>query len=253
MKIKIAILITAIIAIVSILFFKTNNDKSVKKINDEILIVGTSADFAPFSFLENNEIVGFDIDIAKEIAKKLNMPIEIVNRSFDMLIPEIQLGNIQLIAAGMSSTPEKAKQVLFTEPHLKGTNLIAISKKNTIINSFDELKNEAVIVNGGYTSDLYLSKFEGINLKRLPTVADAFLALNSGQGTAFVTAENTVKHFFKKYGKENFNIYVLKNSSEDTALAVSKQSIELYLKINNAMQNLIKDGTIEKLKEKWEL
>src|SRR3990167_7997265 len=201
MKIKIAILITAIIAIVSILFFKTNNDKSVKKINDEILIVGTSADFAPFSFLENNEIV-----------------------AFDMLIPEIQLRNIQLIAAGMSSTPEKAKQVLFTEPHLKGTNLIAISKKNTIINSFDELKNEAVIVNGGYTSDLYLSKFEGINLKRLPTVADAFLALNSGQGTAFVTAENTVKHFFKKYGKENFNIYV-KNSTEDTALAVSKQSI----------------------------
>jgi arginine/lysine/histidine transporter system substrate-binding protein len=253
MKIKIAILITSIIALILILFFKTTQDTYTKKISNKTLIVGTSADFAPFSFLINNKIVGFDIDIANEIAQRLNMPIEIVNRSFDMLIPEIQLGNIHMIAAGMSITPEKSEQVLFTDPYITGTNLIAISKKNHLINSFEDLKNKEVVVNSGYTSDLYLSQFKDINIKRLPTVSDAFLAINSGQGDVFVTAENTVIPFFKKYNQADFNIFKLKEKSEDTALAVSKHSQSLYKKINETLQNMIKDGTIKKLKEKWEL
>lgn len=253
MKIKLAILALAIIGLVSIFFLKKETDQNKNQIikSSNKLIVGTSADFAPFSFLENNQIVGFDIDIANEVASRLDMDIEIINRSFDMLIPELQLNKIHMIAAGMSTTEERKKQALFTEPHIEGTKLIAVSKKNKKINNFKELEKEQIIVNTGYKADLFLSEFPKINLKRLPTVTDALLALNSNKGTVFVTAENTIKPYFKDHNIESYNIFTLEEGQEDTALAISKQHPEIHTKISKIIKNMKNDGTIEKLEKKW--
>lgn len=222
--------------------------------NSETLVVGTSADFSPFSFMKEGEIVGFDIDIAKEVADRLNKNIEIVNRSFDMLIPELQLGRIEMIAAGMTATPERSERVLFTEPYISKTPLVAITlKNNPAISSFENLKGKNIIVNTGYTADLQLSKFPDINIKRLPTISDALLALNSGQGDAFVTAENTIKSFLKTKAGENYNVYQLEGLEENTALAIAKNKPELLTQVQKALNEMQADGTIEKLKKKWGL
>src|SRR6185369_11452130 len=82
------------------------------------LIVGTNAEFPPYCYIENNIIVGFDIDIAKEVAQRLGKSIQFKDMPFDALIPDIILGNVDFVAAGMSYTEERAKRVSFTRPYL---------------------------------------------------------------------------------------------------------------------------------------
>src|SRR5437868_1703335 len=91
------------------------------------LIVGTNADFPPFSFIKDGTIVGFDIDIAHEVAHRLNKKLTLIDLPFIALIPELQMGAIHIIAAGMTATEERAKQVYFTRPYIQGVPLLVIS------------------------------------------------------------------------------------------------------------------------------
>ena len=97
--------------------------------------------------------------------------------SFTALIPEIQLGKVQVIAAGMSPTQERARQVLFTEPHFSGSPLVLISKKEKAINSLNDLSGKTVVVNEGFTSDSYVSNIEG------PTVPTTTYSASEAGGT----------------------------------------------------------------------
>lgn len=224
------------------------------KSNENSLIIGTSADFAPFAFIQNQKIVGFDIDIAKEVARRLGKKAHFVNRDFDMLLPELQMGHIELIAAGMTSSPERAQQVNFSCTYIDGNPLIAVTLKNKIsISSFEDLIGKKIIVNDGYTADLELSKNDKLDLIKLPNITDAFLALNSNRGDVFVTAKNTLNQFLNHYGKDKFNLFILPNTNENCAIAVNKENSELLDKVNKTLKSMIEDGTIEKLKNKWNL
>ena len=129
MKNGIIVFITSLIFIVSV-FFMYKYKKLRSTISpSKTFIVGTNAEYPPFCSVENGNIVGFDIDIAKDIAKRLGKEIIIKDMAFEALIPELQIGKIHFAAAGLTPTPEKAKKVLFTEPYLKGDPLLIICPK----------------------------------------------------------------------------------------------------------------------------
>lgn len=83
----------------------------------DTIIVGTNTERAPFSFKENDTIVGFDIDVISEAVKRLNKKIIVKDILFNALITEVQLGNIYVIAAGITPNPDDVKRALFTQPH----------------------------------------------------------------------------------------------------------------------------------------
>jgi len=220
--------------------------------NNDTIIVGTNAEFPPFTFInEDNEIVGFDIDIAKEVIKRMGKTIEIKDRSFDMLIPEAQNGSIQIIAAGMTATPERAQQIIFTQPYLKGDPLVIITLKKNLISTISDLTNHEVIVNEGYTSDTYMSGQPGVIIKRLPSPAESFLDLQTEKSFAYVSAFNAAKPFIDKIGQDQFNIFTIDGTNENTAMAISKQYPELLPIIQPILDAMEVDGTIALLKKKW--
>jgi polar amino acid transport system substrate-binding protein len=107
------------------------------------ITAGTTADFPPFSFRDSsNDIVGFDIDIAREVARRLDKNIEFQDMPFDSLIPQLKNGTIHIIAAGISATPERKQSVLFTDPYLTGNPLVVLSKKDSGIDTFKDIKNK---------------------------------------------------------------------------------------------------------------
>ncbi len=221
---------------------------------EKILIVGTESNFPPFSFKENDELVGFDIDIIKEVAKRLGRQIEFKDMSFEALIPQAQLGNIPVIAAGMTPTKEREKMVSFTEPYIKGDPLFIVTLAGKSVHNFDELKQgKKVVVNQGYTADFYMSSIEGPELIRLETPAEAFLALQQGRADAFVTARNTLTPFFKKHDPKDYELKLLPETDESTALIVSKEYPELLAEIQAILNRMIQDGTMAALKQKWEI
>ncbi len=216
------------------------------------LIVGTNAEFPPFCYIENKTIIGFDIDIAQEVAKKLNKPIYIKDMPFDALIPEICLGKVDFVAAGMSYTEERAKRVLFTKPYLSGDPFVIFSLVQKQFN-LDDLKDKTVVVVEGFTADHFMSANKSIRLIRLPTQADCFIAIKSGRADAFITAKSTVDAFFEGQDPSKFHITRLEGTGETCALALPKSKAFLLLDIQKALDDLEKDGTLAKLKIKWKL
>ena len=90
---------------------------------EKVLRVGLNAVFAPFEYVENGEIKGFDIDLINEIGKNLGYKIEIIDQSFDGLIPALKAGKIDLIISGMSATEERKKSVDFTDEYFMSTQV----------------------------------------------------------------------------------------------------------------------------------
>jgi len=232
---------------------KQRSSSDFKKISENIIIVGTNAEFAPFTFVKNDQVVGFDIDLIKEVAKRLGKEIEIKDMPFDILIPEIQRGSIQVIAAGLTPTPKKEKEVRFSTCYFSSDPLTIISLATNPLKSIAELTGKDVIVNDGYTADFYMSEIKGPNLKRLPTAAAAFQALQSGRADAFVTAKSTASPYFKQYGNKQFVITPIKNTEECYAIAVAPSYADLVPQINDILNAMMKDGTIDQLKKRWEL
>lgn len=244
-----------LITIAGIWFSSRRYQSSIESPTIDTLIVGTNAEFQPFSFIENNQIVGFDIDVIKEAAKRLNKKLSLVNMSFSALIPELQLGNIYVIAAGMTPTEQRAKRTFFTAPHFTGDPLLAIQKNNAPeISKPSELEGKTVAVNQGYTADNYLSDLGNLSMVRLssPLISMGLLAINSGQADVYVASKSSLMPFLEKEHK-NYTISTLEGTGESSALAVSKKHPNLFAALETTLNQMRQDGTLEKLQKKWKL
>ena len=227
---------------------------SIKK--PETLIVGTSADYEPYTFKQAGGIPeGFDIDVVKEIAKRLNRSIEIKDIPLTALIPEIQLGSIHLIAAGIGPTPERSERVFFTRPYYEGKSLVIVSPiAGERFESLESLNNNRVIVNTGFISEQLLMQRPTIELLRLPTVSQAFLALQDKQADAFFSGQEAIEPFLEgRYGRQNYHVTPIQEARETIALAVSKRHPTLLPQIQEALDDMAQDGTIVRLQDKWGL
>lgn len=217
------------------------------------LVIGTNAEFPPFTYREKDEIVGFDIDIAKEVCQRLGRKGVFKDMPFEALIPDLMVGSVDFIAAGMSYTEERAKRVSFTSSYLEGDPLVIFSlEKNKVLN-LEGLKGKKVVVNEGFTADTFISSQQGFEVVRLPTTADAFLSVKNGRAYAFITAMSTVQDFFNKQGSASFHIAPIVDTAETCALVVSQKNPQLLSEIQQALEGMKEDGTLVKLKEKWKL
>lgn len=220
----------------------------------DVLIVGTNAEYPPFSFIDNDRIVGFDIDIVHEIARRLDQSIHIQDMPFDLLLPKVQLGDIHLVAAGMTMTPERALRVNFTTPYLTHDPLLIITlASHAPLEQIKDLEGKIVVVNEGYTADVYLSQFNKIMVRRLASPSEAFLALQAGRADAFVAAQSSVQAFFAHHGKDNFRIHSLEGIYDDYALVVSKKYPTLLMQVQEALAAMENDGTVQRLKKTWNI
>jgi len=219
------------------------------------LRVGISADFPPFSFIEKEKYVGFDIDIITVVAKRIQYKITFIDMPFKTLIPAIQTGKIDVIASGLTETRERAKQVLFAPAHFMGDPLVIVTKKdNAVENGLSDLVGKTVIVNDGYTAAQYMENHPGSHLLYLKSPSDAIMALESNRGFAFITAKSTMQNFFEKHPHAGqYKLFSLEGTGDSTGLAVIKENPELHAKIKQAILDMLKDGTVEQLKKKWKL
>ena len=97
-------------------------------LDKDTLIIGTNAAFPPFEYVEGKSIVGFDITMGQKIAKDAGMKLEVVDMAFDSLIPALQSGTIDFIAAGMSVNEERKKNVDFSETYFESEQVIIVRK-----------------------------------------------------------------------------------------------------------------------------
>jgi ABC-type amino acid transport substrate-binding protein len=221
-----------------------------KQHKNERLVVGTSPDYPPFAFIEKGQTVGLDIDIMHELARRLNRPVEFRTMEFDLLLPELQMGNLQLVVGGMTATPDRAERVFFTEPYLTGGKLIMLSKNHLEVQNLADLKKHKVVVNEGYISDSYVTK-NGIEPLRVASVADALFLLEVGQADVFVSSKIALGYYLNKL--QGYKITTIDGIDDESSLAFSKLYPELANQIDAELKKMKTDGTLDAIFKKWSI
>jgi len=214
------------------------------------LIVGTEATFPPFEYYnENNEIVGFDIDIAKKIADALGVKLKIVDTAFDGLIPSLLTKKLDVVIAGMTITKERAKVVSFSDPYFIAGQVIVIRKGNPPIKDLNGLKGKVVAVQLGTTGDLVVSDLKGLKeIRRFTKFTDAFLELKNGRVDAVVLDSAVAKAYVLSNPDLEITSDVL--SSEQYGIAVRKEDKDLLQFVNKVLEDMRK-SPYDLLIEKW--
>lgn len=236
-----------------------HRSSSMQKDNS-VLIVGTSYDYPPYTFMESgtSNIVGFDIDLIHQVAARMGKTVSIVGMPFSSLVFSLFSGDIDVIASAMSPTERRKKAVLFSESYLTGDPLVIVSKASqNAFNSVQDLKDKQVVVNTGFVADTYISKQEGMsskNIVRLATPAAALMALRSGSVDGWVTAQSSAQAFLQKVTEaDQYKITPLLGTGDDYGFVVAKHNEKLAAHINQAIDSIRADGTLDGLKEKWKI
>ena len=143
-------------------------DPTIKRIQDAgVLKVGTSADYEPLEYLdENDNIVGYDIDIAAEIADELGVSLYVINMPFNMtdFTNALNNGEVDIVISAITITPERSEQVLFSNAYLNAGQVIIVNKTNQDIIFPEDLKNKTVGVQSGTTSEEEALKYTNSTL-----------------------------------------------------------------------------------------
>lgn len=217
--------------------------------DDSKLVLVTEAGFAPYEFYQNGEIVGVDIDIAKEIAKELGKELVVKDVSFDFLINEVKSGKADFAAAGISITDERKKQVDFTDEYTV-SNQVVVVKKDSSITSFDEISNKKIAVQLGTVADLYVSdNYPDATLIQHKKYLSAVEDIKAGKADCLIMDELPAKEIVKA----NSGLKIMDGIlfQDRYGMIVKKGNDKLRKQINKVLKRLIDDETIEKLVLKY--
>ena len=215
--------------------------KSVQKAGK--LLIATRPDFPPFESLEGGEVVGIEIDILKLICDDLGVELEIVQMDFDSVLIGIQAAKYDCAMSGITVTPARQKNMLFTDPYYNAAQVIVVAEGSPITGKAD-LAGKVASVQTGTTAESGCQD-EGIEVQAFAANADAKAALTTGKVDAWVVDNLTAMQMVE----EGDGLVILdeKMTEEPYAFAFAMGSEDLVAAINEALNELIADGTVESI------
>lgn len=218
---------------------------SCSKSND-VIKMGTNAAFPPFEYTLGTDVVGFDVTVSQLISRDYGKKLKVVDMNFDGLIAALQSGSIDFIAAGMTATEERRKNVDFSEPYYLSKQTIIVKASDKTVASVNDLKGKVVGVQAGTTGELFATEeIEGLNVKSFKTGIDAALALKNGAIEAIIIDELPAQEIVRR----NVELKLVDDDfyTDEYAIAVKKGNTELLNSINKTIEKIKADGTYQKL------
>ncbi|MBQ6323707.1 MAG: ABC transporter permease subunit [Bacilli bacterium] len=211
--------------------------------NQEELVLATEAGFAPYEYYQDGNIVGVDIDIANEIAKELNMKLIIKDVAFDSIINEVKTGKSDLGIAGISYTPERAKEVDFSIDYMESRQVLIV-KNNSSIRNPRELTTESIAVQLGSVADTYLTEeYSRVNIVREKKFLAAIQDLKDDKVSGVVMDEVPAKALISA----DLKILDEPLVTDHYGIIVSKGNEELLTRINKVITRLKETGKIDEI------
>lgn len=253
MKKFLAVLLAALMICISFVACsseKKSDDTNTDANTQETLTMATNAEFPPYEYKEGDKVVGIDAEVAQAIADKLGMKLEIVDTKFDAIIPGVQSGKYDMGMAGMTVTPEREQSVAFSDSYATGIQSIIV-KQGSAIKSVDDLSEKTKIgVQLGTTGDIYAKDdFGDEAVQEYDKGADAVQALIAGKIDCVIIDNEPAKSFVA--ANEGLEILKTSYAEEDYAICFKKDNTELQTKVNDALKELIADGTVQKIVDKY--
>lgn len=211
--------------------------------NKDELVMVTEAGFAPFEYYQNNEIVGVDVEIAKEIANKMGKTLVIKDVAFDSIINEVKSGKADIGAAGISYTEERSKQVDFSSDYFTSKIVVIVKDSDNEID-FNNLGTKKIAVQLGSTADTFVTNnYKNATITRQKKYLAAIEDLKNDKVDCVVMDELPAKQILSK----NTNLKILNKilSSENYGMVVKKNNKELLDMVNEVIEDLKESGKID--------
>ena len=218
------------------LFLITGCDNGKEK-----LILVTEAGFAPYEYYSNGEIVGVDIDIAKEIAKKMNRELVIKDVAFDSIISEVKTGKSDIGAAGISFTEEREKEVDFTNSYIESKQVIIVNKDSNIFNDSDLNKRRVAVQLGSIADDYLTNNYPDTEIIREKKFLAAIQDLKDYKVDAVVMDEVPALRLVT----DNMLILDKPLLTDSYGMVVAKGNNELLEVANDVIERLKLNGDID--------
>lgn len=213
------------------------------KSDDNKLILVTEVGFAPYEYYQDGEIVGVDIDIAREIAASLGKELVIKDVSFDFIINEIKSGKSDIGAAGMSITKERLEEVDFSVEYAV-SNQVVIVPMDSKITSIDQISNQRIAVQLGTVADSYVNEnYKDATVIRQKKYLSMVEDLKAGKVDLIIMDLLPASEIVKSNdGLKILDEYLF---TDKYGMAIKKGNKELLDKVNDVLTRLMSEGKIE--------
>lgn len=262
MKKRLIVLLVAVVMALSLFSGCTKDDENTLK-------VATNAEFEPWEFLEDGEIVGFDADLIKLVAEKLGMKVKFENMEFDSVLVSIASGGCDAAIAGLTINDTRKKSVDFSIPYYVGASQILIVREDDTVftgttkEELDEqLKNKKIGVCIAFTGEAYAKGdedwgfpgIEGADVKVYDNVSTAAEDLRNGTIDTIIMDDSVAYNLVESETfKGVLRVIDIPLTTEAYGIAVKKGNKALLEKIDKALKELEEEGKIEELFKKWNI
>lgn len=215
------------------------------------LYVGTNAEFAPYEYLENGKMVGFDIELMDAIGEELGYEIVWSNMSFDGLLPALQMKKIDAVIAGMSQTPERQKAVTFSMPYLlfsSDEHYVIVNEESSYVKK-EELNGKKIGVQIGTMQEEFAKDLGGLP-QLYNSWTGALMDLQQNKIDAVIIADVSGEEYLKTM-KGIKKIDVVEENFPGTSIALRKGETELAEQINQAILKIDAEGKYLEILKKY--
>jgi polar amino acid transport system substrate-binding protein len=222
------------------------------------IVIAIDPTFVPMAFInDQKQLDGFEVDLIKKIASTAGCDYEFVNVDWPGLFGGLITKKFNLIMSSITILDERKERMAFSHPYLRSGVALLVRKDLKNVNSIDDLNDNDGIVGAqlNTTSYYFIEKRPKLNIKGYEKFGHALIDLINGGAIAIVGDITQVNYFYKS-NKDVFNktkIVGKRLMSEEYGIVFNKDDLKLKNKINNALAELIKNGTVQKIRDKWEL
>ncbi|MGE5614940.1 MAG: ABC transporter substrate-binding protein [Bacillota bacterium] len=220
-----------------------------------VLRVGIDDTYPPMEYRdEKGNLAGFDIEMAQEIAKRLNKEVEFVPTAWSAIFTGLSTGKYDCIISSLSITEERKKTITYTRPYIANNQVIIVGKDNTDINSENDLGNKIVAVQMGTTSEDSCNEFMKVTpfkeFKKYEGMTQALNELKIGRVDAVVT-DLVVGKYFVGNDMESFRLVSTTLPNEPIGIGFDKKNQKLCDEVDKVLKEMMDDGSLKAISEKW--
>ena len=224
-------------------------DEGYKLATEGTLTMATNAQFPPYEYYDGDDVIGIDADIAKAIADKMGLKLKIEDMEFDSIITAVSTGKADLGLAGMTVTPDRQKNIDFSDSYATGVQVIIVKEDSTIAKP-DDLKGKKIGVQLATTGDAYATDEYGKDsVVQYNKGSDAVMALSQGQVDAVIIDNEPAKSYVA--ANKGLKILDTEYVTEDYAACIAKDNTGLTKAVNKALAELKADGTLQKIVDQY--
>lgn len=231
---------------------------SAQKEESKKIVVGLDDSFPPMGFKdEKNEIVGFDIDLAKEVAKRLGREVEFKAIDWNSKEAELKSGRVDILWNGLDITDKRKENMLFSEPYMDNRQIVFVAKDGKVaVASEADLAGKTIGTQSGGTTEEYFEnkpelKASMKEVKYYPDYINAFMDLENGRLDAVVGDEIIGRYYISKHPDEIQAIDTVIGTVSQFGIAFRKDDQKLRDEVQKVFDEMKADGTVAKISEKW--